>query len=96
MVGRRDMTHPGPLRLQVSNVSVVRGDVEGTHLGHRDPGPLEPLYLRGIAGHQTNAANPELFQDLGGVRVVAIVDRQSEVEVRIDRVCPPVLRNVGA
>ena len=64
-------------------------------LGDLDPVGAEVVALGGVVRDQPQPLDAELEQDLGRRAVLARVDRQAEVQVRVDGVVAAVLQLVG-
>ena len=77
---------------------VVRvGRVHDRHLlGDRQAVALQPADLLRVVREDADAGEPEVDEDLRADAVVAQVDGQPELEVRVDRVVALVLQVVGA
>ena len=90
------VAHPVALGAQVRLVVRV-GRVHDRHLlGDRQAVALEAADLLRVVGEDADARQPEVDEDLRADAVVAQVDRQPELEVRVDRVVALVLQLVGA
>ncbi len=61
-----------------------------------EPVTLEPPVLRRVVRHEAHPRHPELHEDLGADTVLATVDGEPELDVRVDGVPPVVLEVVGA
>ncbi len=60
-----------------------------------EPEALEAAVLHGVVGHEAHRGDPEVDQDLGADAVLAVVDRQAELEVGVDGVVALFLEVVG-
>jgi hypothetical protein len=83
------------LGAQVADVAHVGGGPQRLHPLDGDPGLLEAVDLVRVVGQQPHRHHTQLAQDIRGLGVAAVVDREPEAQVGVDRVRALVLLDVG-
>src|SRR5579864_1337509 len=84
------------LDAEVALVVRVRRDDEWDLVGDLEPVAAQAVVLPRVVGEHDHALDPDVGQDLGADAVVALVDRQSEAQVRLDGVEAAILKCVRA
>src|SRR5207244_7193742 len=90
------MPEPVALRLQVTEVLGVRGDLDRLLADDAEPEALEADDLLRVVREDADRRQAEVGEDLRPDAVLARVDRIAELDVRVDRVAPLLLEPVFA
>src|SRR5215216_2741224 len=86
LVGLVAVAEPLGLRAEVGRVVVVHGGDERQPPADRDAGGGKARRLRRVVREQLDAVDAEVVQDRRPDAVVAVIDRQPQLEVGVDRV----------
>src|SRR3954451_4713350 len=81
-----EMPHAVALGSEVLDVLRVRHRVQRDALDDLEAVALQAAALGRVVAHQPHRGDAEVDQDLGADAVLPAVDRQTEIEVGIDRV----------
>ena len=71
---------------QVGDVLGVGVQRERHSIHDVEPEPLEAAVLHRVVGHEAHRGDPEVDEDLGTDAVLAVVHRQAQLQVGVDRV----------
>src|SRR6266545_2234116 len=84
-----------PLRLQIFDVALGRLHFDGDPLDNVYAVSFKPNDFLWIIGHQPDVLHPQVNEDLGADTVITQIRLESQLQVSLHRVLPPVLPGVG-